>query len=96
MFPNLHHHRKFFLNLLYNLRTFDYIYFSNVAYCARIYRMNKDGSNLTQISQDKNCSKPYFSGNQLIYRVYEKNYKYIEKNVMCDPDGSNAEKIQLR
>ncbi len=74
----------------------DYIYFTNEEDGARIYRMNKDGSNLTQISQDKNCSKPYFSGNQLIYRVYEKNYKYIEKNVMCDPDGSNAEKIQLR
>lgn len=74
----------------------NYVYFINSEDNGRIYRMDKDGSNLTQISQDKNCRKPYFCGNKLIYRVYAKKYEYIEKNVICDPDGSNAEKILLR
>ena len=78
--------------VLYN----NYIYFVNIDDSNRIYRMDKDGTNLTQISQDKNCDKLCFSGDNLIYTSYDKNFKYIDKNVMCDPDGSNAEKIQLR
>lgn len=75
---------------LYN----NYIYFENLDDKIRLYRIDKDGSDLTQITQDKNCLYFYFSGNLLQYMSYDDD-GYIDKAVLCDADGGNASKIEL-
>ena len=72
----------------------DYIYFANVEDNYRMYRVDKAGNNLTQISQDKNCSNFYFLGDVLFYVSYD-NEGYVDKAIMCNSDGSNASKIEL-
>ena len=72
----------------------DYIYFTKIDDNYRVYRINKDGSNLTQITQDVNCVSLYFSGDLLFYVSYA-DEEYIDKAVFCNPDGGNASEIRL-
>lgn len=73
----------------------NYIYFSNTDDNDRIYRIDKTGNNLLQITQDKNCVRLAFFGNYLTYVAYGENYKYIDKTILCNPDGSNATSLFL-
>jgi hypothetical protein len=74
----------------------DYIYYQNIDDKYRLYRVDKSGNNMIQISQDTNCEYFYFSGDLLQYESYANGYEYIDKAVLCDVDGGNASKIELR
>ncbi len=72
----------------------EFIYFSYLEDEGRLYRMKKDGSELTLISQDKNIMKICFLGDMLKYNVYDQE-GYILKVILCDEDGSNANEFNM-
>lgn len=70
----------------------------------QVFKMNRDGSNLQQITDtDSNCWFPHISpdGKQVVYLVFHKgdlqpNEHLPDKNVelwLMDPDGSNQRKL---
>ncbi len=65
-----------------------YIYFINSDDGYRIYRINKDGSNLTLITQDGNIGIVQLFGNSIGYRKYSDDLKYVDGNYFCNYDGS--------
>ncbi len=71
---------------LYN----DKIYFINIEDNDRVYAINKDGTGLTMISQEKQCENIQFMGDILKYDVtYTKgNTLYLDKVKLCEPDGT--------
>ena len=56
----------------------------------RIYSIDKDGSNLTLISQDEDCSELQFVGDLLKYSDWKQigNTWYTEAILLCDEDGT--------
>ena len=68
-----------------------FIYFSNEDDGNRLYRINADGSNLSLISQDKNATDYYFIGDVLKYTVYTEDWNYVNKIILCNPDGSDIQ-----
>ena len=70
------------------LMTAEHIYFVNGDDSDRLYRIDKDGENLTLITQDTNLDFVDLFDNQIKYTKYAKNYQYIDNNYFCDYDGS--------
>ena len=66
----------------------DSIYFVNGDDNDRLYRIDKDGSNLTLITQDTNVSYPQLFNNFIKYTKYTQDYQYIDANYFCEYDGS--------
>ena len=68
----------------------DKIYFVYQDDGNRIYSINKDGSNLTLITQDEDCSELQFIGNLLKYSDWKQNgtKRYIEAILLCEEDGT--------
>ncbi len=68
----------------------DKIYFVYLDDGNRIYSINKDGSGLTLISQDQDCSELQFIGDLLKYSDWEKkgNTWYTKAILLCDEDGA--------
>ena len=68
----------------------DKIYFVYQDDGNRIYSINKDGSNLTLITQDEDCSELQFVGNLLKYSDLKLNGTtwYTEAILLCDEDGT--------
>ena len=76
------------------LLTKEHIYFVNADDGDRLYRIKKDGSDLTLITQDKNVAMVEFFDSSIKYTKYAKNYEYIEANYFCNYDGSG--KIEFK
>lgn len=70
------------------LMTYDHLYFVYGDDSDRLYRIDKDGSNLTLITQDTNVFYPQLFGNLIKYTRRSDDHKYIEGNYFCDYDGS--------
>ena len=70
----------------------DTIYFIYADDDFRLYSIDTDGNNLTQISQDGYIRNMSIYGSELSYAVCAKDYKYIDHIVLCDLDGSNVQK----
>lgn len=70
------------------LLTKDYIYFVNADDGYRLYRIGKDGTGLTLITQDKNVAMVEFFDNYIKYTKFTDDYEYIEANYFCKYDGS--------
>lgn len=68
--------------------TYDNIYFVNKDDENRLYRIDKDGSNLTLITQDTNVAHVQLLNRYIKYSKYTDDYKYIEANYFCEYDGS--------
>jgi len=68
--------------------TDSYIYFIYGDDSDRIYRIGKDGSNLTLITQDTNVRWIQLFDNYLKYTKRTEDNEYIEANYFCDYDGS--------
>ncbi len=68
--------------------SYDHIYFVYGDDSDRLYRIDKDGSNLTLITQDTNIAYPQLFGNYIKYTKYTDGYQYIEANYFCEYDGS--------
>ena len=68
----------------------DKIYFVYQDDGNRIYSINKDGSDLTLITQDEDCSELQFVGNLLKYSDLKLNGNtwYTEAILLCDEDGT--------
>ena len=68
----------------------DKIYFVYQDDGNRIYSINKDGSGLTLISQDQDCSDLQFIGDLLKYTDWDKrgDTRYTKAVWLCDEDGS--------
>lgn len=72
----------------------DYIYFAYADDSNRLYRINKDGSGLTLITQDKKLTDVCLLGDRIKYSTYTSDGKYIDKMYLCELDGSG--KTELR
>ena len=70
------------------LLTYDNIFFVYGDDSDRLYRIDKDGSNLTLITQDTNVSTPQLFNNYIKYTKHTEDYRYIEANYFCNYDGS--------
>lgn len=68
--------------------TYDYIFFVYGDDSDRLYRINKDGSNLTLITQDIHVKYPQLFNNHIKYTACTEDYKYIRANYFCNYDGS--------
>lgn len=68
----------------------DKIYFAYEDDGGRIYSINKDGSGLTLITQDQDCSELQFIGDLLKYTDWEKkgNTWYTKAIWLCEEDGT--------
>lgn len=68
----------------------DKIYFVYLDDGNRIYSINKDGSGLTLIAQDEDCSELQFIGDLLKYTDWGKRGEtwYTEAILLCDEDGA--------
>lgn len=71
----------------------DSIYYSNADDNDRIYRINKDGSGDTPISQDAYTGRMQFLAEGLKYTVYTSDYSGIVGNYLCALDGSNPKEM---
>ena len=67
---------------------YDNIYFVNKDDENRLYRIDKDGGNLTLITQDTNVGLVQLFNLYIKYAKYTDDYKYIEANYFCEYDGS--------
>lgn len=76
------------------LLTEKYIYFVYTDDSDRLYRINKDGSNLTLITQDTHIKFVEFFDNLIKYTKYDDEYEYIEANYFCEYDGSGKEEFE--
>ena len=72
----------------------DYVYFNNFDDDDTLYRMNKDGSNPMQVLSDKRVARVQFINDKLKYTIYAKEYKYIDKNILAEPDGSGKRQFK--
>lgn len=70
------------------LLTDEYIYFVYADDSDRLYRINKDGTGITQITQDTDLIYIQFLGNGLKYTKLDSEHVYMEGNYICDIDGS--------
>lgn len=70
------------------LLTNDHIYFVFGDDSDRLYRINKDGSDLTLITQDTNIRYPQLVGSEIKYTKRSDDLKYIDGNFFCEYDGS--------
>ena len=66
------------------------LYFSYEDDDYRLYCIDKNGSNLTQISQDPYVTNTTIQGDTLLYIISTKGFEYIDHIAFCDPDGSNV------
>jgi len=71
-----------------------YIYFVNFEDNDRLYRIKKDGSDLTLITQDANIRYVELLDEKIKYTVCDSEYKYILGNYFCEYDGSNKTKFE--
>ena len=62
----------------------------------RLYRINKDGSELTLITQDKNVSAVCLLGDRIKYTKLTSDGKYVDKMYLCDLDGSGKTELRKR
>lgn len=70
------------------MMTYEHIYFVYGDDSDRLYRIDKDGSNLTLITQDTNVNYPQLLGNQIKYTRISDDGRYFEGNYFCNYDGS--------
>lgn len=70
------------------LLTDEYIYFVYADDSDRLYRINKDGTGITQITQDTDLIYIQFLGNGLKYTKLDAANELMEGNYLCDIDGS--------
>ena len=70
------------------LLTDEYIYFVYADDSDRLYRINKDGTGITQITQDTDLIYIQFLGNGLKYTKLDAAHELMEGNYLCDIDGS--------
>ena len=70
------------------LLTDEYIYFVYADDSDRLYRINKDGTGITQITQDTDLVYIQFLGNGLKYTKLDAAHELMEGNYLCDIDGS--------
>ena len=54
----------------------------------RLYRIDKDGTDLTLITQDTNIRYVNLFDSIIKYTKYEDGYEFIEDNYFCNYDGS--------
>lgn len=73
------------------LLTDEYIYFVYADDSDRLYRIKKDGSDITQITQDTNLVYIQFLGSGLKYTKLDDAQELIEGNYICDIDGSGKQ-----
>lgn len=70
------------------IMTKEHIYFVFGDDSYRLYRIDKDGNNLTLITQDANIRFVQFVGGEIKYTKYTDDMQYIEGNFFCEQDGS--------
>lgn len=70
------------------LLTDDSIYFVYADDSDRLYRIDKDGTDLTLITQDTNIRYVNLFDSIIKYTKYEDGYEFIEDNYFCNYDGS--------
>lgn len=70
------------------IMTYNNLYFVYGDDSDRLYRIDKDGSNLTLVTQDINVTYPQLVGDFIKYTKRTDDYEYIEANYFCDYDGS--------
>lgn len=70
------------------LLSYEHIYFVYGDDSDRLYRIDKNGSNLTLITQDTNVAFPQLFENSIKYTKYTEDYEYIDTNYFCAYDGS--------
>lgn len=68
----------------------EYIYFVNADDNHRLYRMNKDGSDLTPVLEADNLGFVVLFEDQIKYAKYADDFSYILENTFCDYDGGNS------
>jgi len=79
------------------LMTTKYIYFVNYEDKNRLYRINKDGSGLTLITQDPYINEVVFLEDKINYTVYTNDtYKTVKNIYTCNYDGSGKREFKKR
>ena len=71
----------------------DYLYFANMNDEQRLYAIDTNGENIKLISDDPYTSRVMYTGNKLIYSVFDTDDNGVPQSVnniyCCEPDGSN-------
>ena len=72
----------------------DYIYYINLDDNGRLYRINKDGTGDTAITQEANIGQIQFLSDGLKYTVFTSDYSDIVGNFFCTLDGKNPVELK--
>ncbi|MBQ6501483.1 MAG: DUF5050 domain-containing protein [Mogibacterium sp.] len=70
----------------------DRLYFINANDECRLYSIDKNGENISLVSQDPYCWAPCIYDDKLIY-ICSDNYEYVEDIFICNLDGSSKVSI---
>ena len=72
----------------------DKLFFINTKDENRIYSIDKNGENISIVTQDSDCWQPLIYGDQMIYMDAADDYEYIADIFICNLDGSDKRSIQ--
>lgn len=72
----------------------DKIYFINANDGGRIYSIDKNGENISPVTQEENCWAPCIFEDKMIYIDGSQDYDFCDDIYICNLDGSD--KVSLK